>query len=148
MSRPAGTLTDKGPLFALVDPNGQPEQFARCTQVLAALELPLVTTWPCLAEAMHLARRRGSWAMQRLLGDMIRTDQLRLHSPGEAEPERILDLMAQYRDRPMDLADASLVVLAEAAGYRRIFSIDGDFYVYRLADGYALEVTPGPSASR
>ncbi len=52
--------------------------------------------------------------------------------------------MEQYRDRPMDLADASLVALAETAGYTRIFSIDSDFYVYRLADGSALEVVPGP----
>ncbi len=148
MSRPAGTLADTGPLFALVDPNGQPEQFARCSQVLTALELPLVATWPCLAEVMHLARRRGGWATQSLIGDMIRADQLRMHSPGAAEPGRILDLMAQYRDRPMDLADASLVTLAEAAGYERIFSIDSDFHVYRLADGSALEVTPGPPARR
>ncbi len=145
MSRPEGTLTDTGPLFALVDPNGQTEQFARCEQTLATLPLPLVTTWPCLAEAMHLARRRGGWPMQELLGDMLRADQLRLHSPSEAEPVRVLTLMAQYRDRPMDLADASLVALAEASGYPRIFSIDSDFYVYRLADGRILEVAPGPS---
>jgi len=53
-------------------------------------------------------------------------------------------LMEQYADRPMDLADASLIALAEAAGYTRIFSIDSDFYVYRLANGTALEVVPGP----
>ena len=94
MSRPAGTLTDTGPLFALVDPNGQPEHFARCEQALAKLELPLVTTWPCLTEAMHLTRRRGGWPMQELLGDMIRADQLHLHSPGEGEPVHILALMS------------------------------------------------------
>jgi predicted nucleic acid-binding protein len=52
--------------------------------------------------------------------------------------------MAQYQDKPMDLADASLVALAETVGYTRIFSIDSDFYVYRLVDGTALEVMPGP----
>ena len=52
--------------------------------------------------------------------------------------------MEQYQSRPMDLADASLVALAEAQGYQRVFSIDSDFYVYRLADGSALEVVPGP----
>ncbi len=51
--------------------------------------------------------------------------------------------MEQYRDRPMDLADASLIALAETAGYTRIFSIDSDFYIYRLADGPALQVVPG-----
>jgi len=45
---------------------------------------------------------------------------------------------------PMDTADASLIALAETAGYTRIFSIDSDFYVYRLANETALEVVPGP----
>jgi predicted nucleic acid-binding protein len=51
-------------------------------------------------------------------------------------------LMAQYRDTPMDLADASLVAVAESLRLRRVFTIDSDFYVYRLADGSALEVLP------
>ncbi len=142
--RPDGTLTDSGPLFALVDPQGQPAQFARCTALFATLEMPLVTTWPCLAEVMHLTGREDGWGMQQYIADYIATDMLRLHTPTREETARILQLMEQYADRPMDLADASLVALAEAHGYTRIFSIDSDFYVYRLADGSALEVVPGP----
>ena len=48
----------------------------------------------------------------------------------------------------MDLADASLVALAETRGDGRVFSIDSDFYVCRLADGTALEVVPGPMPQR
>jgi predicted nucleic acid-binding protein len=45
-------------------------------------------------------------------------------------------LLRQYRDRPMDLADASLVLLAERTGLTEILTIDrADFDVYRLADG-------------
>jgi predicted nucleic acid-binding protein len=51
-------------------------------------------------------------------------------------------LMAQYRGTPIDLADASLVAVAESLRLRRVFTIDSDFYVYRLADGSALEVLP------
>ncbi len=40
----------------------------------------------------------------------------------------------------MDLADASLIAAAEALSLKRIFTIDSDFYVYRLADGSSLEV--------
>ena len=46
--------------------------------------------------------------------------------------------------RLTDTADALLIALAEAAGYTRIFSIDSDFYAYRLADRTVLEVVPGP----
>jgi hypothetical protein len=51
-------------------------------------------------------------------------------------------LMEKYRDTPMDLADASLIAVAESRSLRQVFAIDGDFYVYRLADGSALEVVP------
>jgi predicted nucleic acid-binding protein len=49
-------------------------------------------------------------------------------------------LMAKYQNVPMDAADASLVAVAESRGFRRLFSIDSDFYIYRLADGSVLEV--------
>jgi predicted nucleic acid-binding protein len=51
-------------------------------------------------------------------------------------------LMETYRDRPMDLADASIVAAAEHLDMRRLFALDRDFYIYRLADGSALEVVP------
>jgi uncharacterized protein len=40
--------------------------------------------------------------------------------------------MTQYADLPMDLADASLVLLAEELGHGRIVSTDRrDFHTYR-----------------
>ena len=48
----------------------------------------------------------------------------------------MLSLLQRYRDRPMDLADASLVALADRLGVNEILTIDrADFDVYRLADG-------------
>lgn len=141
---PEGTLTDTGPLFAMVDPKGQPEQFARCTAAMTTLPVPLVTTWPCLSEVLYLTGKREGWQMQQLVAELVTVGTLRLHTPTEVETARILQLMERYADRPMDLADASLIALAETAGYTRVFSIDSDFYVYRLADGTALEVVPGP----
>jgi hypothetical protein len=43
-------------------------------------------------------------------------------------------LVEKNRDRPMDMADASLVVLAERPGVTEIPTIGrADFYVYRLS---------------
>ena len=53
--------------------------------------------------------------------------------------QRIIDLTAKYRDRPMDLADASLVVLALQTGVKNIISLDSDFHIYRLPDKGALK---------
>ena len=40
------------------------------------------------------------------------------------------------------IADASLVAAAESRSLRRIFTLDSDFYVYRLYDKDAFEVLP------
>ncbi|WP_050988061.1 hypothetical protein [Thiothrix nivea] len=50
-----------------------------------------------------------------------------------------LSLMEKYIDRPMDLADASLVVAAQLLGTNRVFTVDrNDFFVYRIAIGHEL----------
>jgi predicted nucleic acid-binding protein len=47
--------------------------------------------------------------------------------------------MRQYGDLPMDLADASLLWLAQQSGIRRIATLDRrDFGVYRLPGGGIL----------
>ncbi|MGH6893399.1 MAG: hypothetical protein ACREEP_14195, partial [Dongiaceae bacterium] len=52
------------------------------------------------------------------------------------DAKRMLVLLEKYRDRPMDIADASLVVLAGRIGVNEILTIDrADFDVDRLPDG-------------
>jgi len=57
--------------------------------------------------------------------------------------------MQQYRDHPMNLADASLAVMAETEHLRRVFTIDRtDFATYRIKHGHrnqAFQVI-GPAA--
>jgi hypothetical protein len=55
---------------------------------------------------------------------------------------RIRELMRKYQDTPMDLADASLVALAERLGVTRVFTLDSDFFVYGTSRGTAFEVVP------
>ena len=56
--------------------------------------------------------------------------------------ERAAELMERYSDRPMDLADATLVALAEDRSLKRIFTLDNDFHIYRLHDREHFEVVP------
>jgi len=51
-------------------------------------------------------------------------------------------LMEQYRDLPMDLADASLVAAAEERALDRIFTLDSDFRIYRLPRGRTFTIVP------
>ena len=135
------TLSDASPLFALVDPR-QLEAHTRCKAALAMLSKPLITTWAAFTEAMYLANRAGGWPLQRLLWRYVLTGQLIFHTSGEAEQKRMAELMEQYRDTPMDLADASLVAAAETLGIARIFTLDSDFYVYQRHGSQPFEVVP------
>ena len=47
---------------------------------------------------------------------------------------RIIELSKKYSDVPMDLADASLVVIAEELNIKEIITIDSDYYIYRTVD--------------
>ena len=52
---------------------------------------------------------------------------------------RIIELTKKYSDRPMDFADATLVVAAEITGIKQILSIDSDFDIYRLPGKEMIE---------
>jgi predicted nucleic acid-binding protein len=134
------TLTDAGALVALVDKN-QPQN-ARCRATFAGLSLPLITTWPAFTEAMYLVYQIGGWPLQRNVWSYVEEGTLQIHSSTAAEQERMRQLMEQYRDTPMDLADASLVATAEVLNLRRIFTLDSDFYVYRINNTGVFEVAP------
>jgi hypothetical protein len=50
--------------------------------------------------------------------------------------DRVAALMAKYADRPMDFADACVVVMAEEARRSTVWTVDrADFSVYRLRRG-------------
>ena len=51
-------------------------------------------------------------------------------------------LMERYKNAPMDLRDASLMVAAEVTGSRRVFTLDNDFRIYRFDDGGYFVVIP------
>lgn len=133
-------LCDSGPLYAIL--NRRDRHSARCRTALAQLTEPLLTTWPCFTEAMYFAYDAGGWPMQNALWELVRRGELRLQVPDEGTEVRMQELMEQYRDTPMDLADASLVVAAELLGSSRIFTTDSDFYVYRRNGNLPFEVLP------
>lgn len=103
--------------------------------ILAKIEEPLCTTVPVLTVTFHLLGP-GSVGSQRLI-DFVMAQGLRVWYLDAGTLRQAFELMAQYADRPMDLAAASLVVLAEALKLRKIFTIDrGDFATYRIKQGY------------
>jgi predicted nucleic acid-binding protein len=134
------TLTDAGALIALIDA-GEPDH-DRCRETLETLELPLLTTWPAFTEAMYLLGQVASWPGQDALWALIRRSALTLADLDLDLTLRSAELMDRYRDHPMDLADATLVALAETRDLRTIFTLDEHFRTYRLANRRYLHVVP------
>ena len=133
-------LTDTGPLIALVDRGDKAHRI--CTDQLKVLTRPLLTTWPCVSEAMHLLNSVGGHFAQDVLWSYILDRLVAIHESDLVERTRMRELMSKYKDTPMDLADASLVAAAEVLGIRRIFTVDSDFVVYRLTGKLSFEIVP------
>ena len=124
------TLTDAGPLVALLDAD-EPDH-ERCRTSLDQLRLPLLTTWPAFTEAMYLIGRAGGWTGQKALWQLLLREDLVIAPPSRRATERAAGLMEKYAGRPMDLADATLVALAEERRITRIFTLDADLGLYRV----------------
>ena len=132
-------LTDTGPLVALL--NADDQHHARCVAVAGKLPpVPLLTTWVCFTEAMYLLGSIGGHRYQAALWNLRTEGRVVLHEITPPEADRMAELMSQYRDTPMSLADASLIALAETRSMRSVFTVDGDFYIYRLFDGSTLDI--------
>ena len=135
------TLTDTGPLVALLDRDDG--KHIACLE--AARQLPpgpLLTSWPCFVEAMYLLGSVGGFRYQAELWRLQTTGRLRLHDLTSDEIQHMAEMMDKYQDTPMDLADASLVAIADSRSIRQVFTVDSDFRIYRLADGSVLDVIP------
>ncbi len=92
---------------------------------------PLATVWPPLTEAMYLLADLPK--AQEALWEMIDRGALQLLTLDAGDVPRIRELMKKYANRPMDLADAALLRVAEREGIGKIFTVDRrDFSVYRL----------------
>lgn len=134
------TLTDAGALIALIDA-GEPDH-DRCRVALERLPLPLLTTWPAFTEAIYLLGRAAGWPGQQALWRMIERDALVLAPLDDELTSRSAALMQRYKDHPMDLADATLVALAEAGNLSTIFTLDRHFRTYRLKGRRHFHVVP------
>jgi predicted nucleic acid-binding protein len=126
-------LVDTGPLVALANSTDQHHQV--CLDALRVLTEPLLTTVPVLTEALHLLSP-GSRKCERLM-EFISDPTVRVWFLDDDSLARSLELMSRYADRPMDLADATLVTCAETNAISTVFTLDhDDFSTYRIRRGH------------
>ena len=114
-------LADRGDLF-----------HARCAEFFRRNREPLMTTYPVLVECVHLMFKRIGVERTIRWVDALQSQGVGVFVMTADHLARVAALMTQYADLPMDLADASLVLLAEEQGEGRIVSTDQrDFHAYR-----------------
>ena len=132
-------LIDTGPIVALFDQDDR--RHSLCLDILKAIREPLLTTWPVLAECFYLLN--FSWEVQDSLWLFIRRGGINLYDLKKEDLLRCHDLMKQYNDLPMDLADATLVTLADALDISKIFTLDHkDFSIYRFKQKRRFTLIP------
>lgn len=120
-------LLDTGPLVAFLNRRDDFHEWVK--EQLDDVAPPLLTCEAVIAEACYLLRDLpgGGAAVLR----MIEREQIASPFRVEGEAASIRKLLEKYASLPMDLADACLVRMSEQYSHPRLFTLDGDFRVYR-----------------
>ena len=123
-------IADTGFWLALA--NRSDHHHARATQALKRAREGLITTWPVMTETCHLLLSRLGVDAELAFVKSYEAGAFEAFELQSRHTPRIAELMEKYGDLPMDLADASLVILAEELGSGRILSTDQrNFGAYR-----------------
>lgn len=132
-------LIDAGPLVAIANPADH--QHAIVLEVLRQNREQLVTTWPVLAEAAWLLRKRQSSIPEMFRGFISGIFELR-----QLERDSLIWIsrfLQKYADIGAQIADASLMYVAEFDDIDTVFTLDRrDFTVYRTTKNRALKIVP------
>jgi hypothetical protein len=134
-------LVDTGPIVAYLDAT-DPDH-TRVSSCLEPFTGRLATTSAVVTEAMHLlAPAPGG---PRALAEFFEDSRIEVydfsHPP---ELHAAVSLMEKYRDTPMDFADATLLLLADATGARDIITLDRrGFSIFRTRTRKALRMILG-----
>ena len=126
-------IIDTGPLIGWFDTSDT--HHATVAALLNSYRGELLSTWPVLTEVCHLLPDSLVPGFLRWVGH----GGLTLVDVPAPTSLVLADRMDKYADLPMDLADASLIWLAEATGVLDVLTIDRrDCGIYRTARGKAL----------
>jgi predicted nucleic acid-binding protein len=132
-------LVDTGPIVAILLESDQHHE--ACVEQLHRIRGPLLTCWPVITEAAWLLRAYPQ-AIRKLLSS-FHGRPFELVPLGETDLPGIAAALAKYQALRIQLADASLVHLANREGIEIMFTLDRrDFGVLRLAHGKKLRLIP------
>lgn len=120
-------IVDAGPLVAFLSARDHYHAWAK--GAFASVTPPALTCEAVLAEAWHLLRESGNG--QPALLELIAMGTVVPGFSLTTELAAVRRLVTRYRDRPMSLADACLVRMAELHDDAAVITVDRNFTVYR-----------------
>jgi uncharacterized protein len=120
-------IVDTGPLVAFLDRAERHHGWV--TGRFEKLEAPLLICEPVLTETMYLLGRLPP-ARDALLG-LIESGAIAIAFQIEEHVAALRRLHRKYRDRPISLADACIVRMAEIHDQHAVLTLDPGFLVYR-----------------
>jgi predicted nucleic acid-binding protein len=119
--------------------NANEKAHARCVESLRQLQAPLHTTWPVITEAHYLLRH--SRVAQSKLIQLAGSQAVTVHELPNEFFDWMQEFTQRYSDQEVQLADASLVWLAERMGVETVFTLDQrDFSTFRFRSGNELKM--------
>jgi hypothetical protein len=132
-------LVDTGPIVAILSASDQHHE--ACVEQLRSIRGPLLTCWPVITEAAWLLRAYPL-AVATLLSSFS-AGPFSLIPLNEGDLQGIAAILSKYKGMILQLADASLVHLANREGIETIFTLDRrDFGILRLARGKKFRLIP------
>ena len=127
-------IVDAGPLVAFLSDRDRHHAWA--TAAFTRVAPPALTCEAVLAEAWHLLR--GTANGQLALLELLATEAVVPEFILREELAAVSRFVQRYRDRPMSLADACLVRLAELYDDAAVMTLDRDFAIYRKHSRQAI----------
>ncbi len=136
----AQVIADTGPLVAFL--SAEDAYHAWALERFQELPAPFLTCEPVLTETFHLVSRLKGGT--RRFFELLDTGLLEVRVDVMASRRELKKLVLKYADVPMSLADACLVRLAELEPKATVFTIDGDFLIYRRSGRQRIPVIIPP----
>jgi len=133
----AGILLDTGPLVALLSENDA--NHARARRLFAECVPPFRCCEAVVAEVCFLMRKVHAAGPAEVVA-LGRRGVYNMAMSVEEHWPNIEALLRKYSDRPISLADASLIRCAEIHHEARILTFDDDFSVYKWARNRKFEL--------
>ena len=129
------TIIDSGPLIALFD--GSDKYHNDVLNFMKEYKGKLITSWAVITEVSHMLDFNLQVQIDFL--KWCEVGGIEVYNITQDEISNIRVMMEKYIDIPMDLADGTLMYIANKENIKNIVSIDSDFDIYRTLKKQSLD---------